>query len=300
MADHNKFELIAKLRERTGAGMMDCKRALEENDYDVERATAALKKKAAAQVAKKADRIASEGLALPFFSSDKNHVLILELNCETDFVSRGDSFKELMDQLGNLFLKQTPKTIEEAKALAAPLLSEATLKIGEKIDVRRFEVITKSPNQLFGTYVHTNSGLYGTLTALIVLEGGSQVLADNLAMHVSSNAPSYISLNDVPAELVAKEKLTQTEAIKLDPKNANKPQAIIEKIIEGKVNRLFAETTLSEQAYLLSENGALVKTVLAESKAVVKSLVRYKVGEGLEKRADNFAEEVLSVAKNTQ
>jgi elongation factor Ts len=300
MADQNKFELIAKLRERTGAGMMDCKRALEENDYDVERATAALKKKAAAQVAKKADRIASEGLALPYFSTDKNQVLVLELNCETDFVSRGEPFKQLIDQLGELFLTQLPKTIEEAKTLAAPFLSEATLKIGEKIDVRRFQLITKTPQQFFGTYVHTNSGLYGTLTALVVLEGGTQVLADNLAMHVSSNAPTYISLNDVPATLVAQEKATQTEAIKLDPKNASKPQAIIDKIIEGKVNRLFAESTLSEQAYLLSESGALVKSVLNESKAHVQSLVRYKVGEGLEKRADNFAEEVLSVAKNTQ
>jgi elongation factor Ts len=300
MADQNKFELIAKLRERTGAGMMDCKRALEENDYDVERATAALKKKAAAQVAKKADRIASEGLALPYFSTDKNQVLVLELNCETDFVSRGEPFKQLIDQLGELFLTQLPKTIEEAKTLAAPFLSEATLKIGEKIDVRRFQLITKTPQQFFGTYVHTNSGLYGTLTALVVLEGGTQVLADNLAMHVSSNAPTYISLNDVPATLVAQEKATQTEAIKLDPKNASKPQAIIDKIIEGKVNRLFAESTLSEQAYLLSESGALVKSVLNESKAHVQSLVRYKVGEGLEKRADNFAEEVLSFSKNTQ
>lgn len=299
MADQNKFELIAKLRERTGAGMMDCKRALEENDYDLERATASLKKKAAAQVAKKADRIASEGLALPYFSADKNRVLVLELNCETDFVSRGEPFKQLIDQLGNLYLTQSPKSLEEARTLAAPLLSEATLKIGEKIEVRRFEIVTKTPEQYFGTYVHTNSGLYGTLTALIVLEGGSQELADNLAMHISSNAPSYISLQEVPATLIEQEKVTQAEATKLDPKNANKPQAIIEKIIEGKVNRLFAETTLSEQAYLLSDSGAFVKTILAEAKAIVKSMVRFKVGEGLEKRADNFAEEVLSVSKNT-
>jgi|688.fasta_scaffold08384_11 elongation factor Ts len=299
MADQNKFELIAKLRERTGAGMMDCKRALEENDYDLEKATATLKKKAAAQVAKKADRIATEGLALPYFSNNKNQVLILELNCETDFVSRGEPFKQLIDQLGGLFLKQLPKTLVEAKTLAAPLLSEATLKIGEKIDVRRFHFLTLSKNQYFGTYVHTNSGLYGTLTALVVLEGGSQVLADNLAMHISSNAPIYISLNDVPKDVVLKEKTAQTDAIKLDPKNASKPQAIIEKIIEGKVNRLFAETTLAEQTYLLSESNALVKTVLGEAKATVKHMVRYKVGEGLEKRVDNFAEEVLSVAKNT-
>lgn len=299
MADQNKFELIAKLRERTGAGMMDCKRALEENHYDLEKATAALKKKAAAQVAKKADRIASEGLALPYFSSDKNQVLVLELNCETDFVSRGEPFKQLIDQLGSLFLKQQPKTIEEAKSLAAPYLSEATLKIGEKIDVRRFQYLTKTPKQFLGTYVHTNSGLYGTLTAMVVLEGGSQELADQLAMHISSNAPIYISLNDVPADIVIKEKKTQTDAIKLDPKNATKPQAIIDKIIEGKVNRIFADTTLTEQVYLLSEQGALVKTVLQDAKATVKAMVRFKVGEGLEKRADNFAEEVLSVAKNT-
>lgn len=300
MAD-NKFELIAKLRERTGAGMMDCKKALEENGNDLEKATAALRKKGVDKAATKATRIASEGLALTFFTKDKKEVLLLEVNCETDFVSRGEPFKKLVNETANILLAKRPKTVEEAKAFTATLYSEATMKIGEKLDLRRFAFLKLATGQFLGTYVHTNAGLYGTLAAAVVVQGGSQALADNIAMHIASTAPKYISLKSVPSDVVTKEKNAQVEAVKLDPKNANKPADILTKIIDGKVARVFADSTLEEQPYLLSESGELVKVVLAKEKVSVASMTRFKVGEGLEKRADDFASEVmLQVNKNTR
>lgn len=281
----NVIELIKVLRDRTGAGMMDCKKALMETDCDVEKAVEWLREKGIAKVAKKASRIAAEGLTHVVVNG--NEALILEINSETDFVSKSDAFKNLVVEVANVVLASKPADIEAAKALTQDIFTNATIKIGEKLDFRRFELVTKSDDQTFGSYIHMG----GKISVLVVENGANVEVAKGLAMQIAANNPQYVTTSDIPAEAIEKEKAVQMEAAKNDEKLKDKPEQALVKIIEGKVNKIFAESVLVKQDYLLDPSQK-VEQVLTSNKISVAKFVRYQVGEGIAKREENFAEEV--------
>jgi elongation factor Ts len=284
--------LIKELRERTGAGMMDCKKALIESDMDVTKAQAWLHEKGVLKAAKKADRVAAEGLALIY--QEGLTALLIEVNCETDFVSRGDAFRQLVQTAATMILQAKPNNLEAAVALTTNLFTEATVKIGEKLSLRRFVLRQREAQQLFGQYVHMN----GVVASLVLVSGGDQAFADQLAMHITDRQPQYPSLASVPASLIAEETAKQKAAVLEDPKYANKPEAILTKIVEGKVNTMFKEASLDMQPFMFSENEELTKVVLDRHKVIVQQFARFKVGEGIEKKVTDFAAEVMSQVKN--
>ena len=287
------IDLIKQLRDRTGAGLMDCKAALLNNDEDLDKATDWLREKGLAKAAKKADRIAAEGLALTKTCEKCGKTVILEVNCETDFVAKGDAFKELVDNVAGEILKNEPKDVEAAKELTTGLFTDATVKMGEKFDLRRFEVIEKGNNFVY-TYIHMG----GKIAVAVVLDKEDAELGKGLAMHIASNNPSYLDTNAIGADAIEHETKIQLEAAKQDPKLAGKPEEMLKKIIGGKVNKYFAEMVLVEQPYLMdTESGKKVGQVLQEKKTNVLKYVRYQVGEGIEKRKDDFASEVMSQMK---
>ena len=288
------IDLIKQLRDRTGAGLMDCKAALLNNDEDLDKATDWLREKGLAKAAKKADRIAAEGLALTKTCEKCGCTVILEVNCETDFVAKGDAFKELVDNVAGCILKNEPKDVEAAKELTKDLFTDATVKMGEKFDLRRFEVIEKGEGQFIYTYIHMG----GKIAVVVVLDKEDAELGKGLAMHIAANNPAYLNTQAIGADAIEHETKIQLEAAKQDPKLAGKPEEMLKKIIGGKVNKYFAEMVLVEQPYLLdTESGKKVGQVLEEKKTNVIKYVRYQVGEGIEKRKDDFASEVMSQMK---
>lgn len=292
MASANLIELIKILRERTGAGMMDCKKALEDNDLDLEKASDYLREKGIAKAAKKTDRVAAEGLANIKTCINCRKSIIYEVNCETDFVSRSDNFIEFVDQVGKTILHDEPKTMEEAKELINPILIDSTVKIGEKLDLRRYQIVHLEGGQASGTYIHMG----GKIAAVVVLNKDDQELADNLAMHIAANNPLYIDKSAIPADVKDKETAIQIELMKGDPKFASKPIEMLHKIVEGKVNKILFEAVLSEQTYLLDESKT-VGQVLLENNVKIVEMIRYQMGEGIEKRQDDFASEVMNQVK---
>lgn len=277
--------LIKQLRDRTGAGMTDCKKALEETNNDIEAACDWLREKGIAKAAKKSGRIAAEGTTYVLTSG--NDAVILEVNSETDFVAKSDAFKDLVKEVANILLDKKPNNVEEAKEVTKELFTNATVKIGEKLDLRRFEILHKEDNQTFGSYIHMG----GKISALLVLNGDNAEAAQGIAMHIAANRPTYLTTNDIPAEAVAQETAIQMEASKQDEKLANKPANVLENIIKGKVSKYFAESVLVEQDYLL-EPGTKVGAYLKNHSLSIVKFVRFETGEGLEKRVENFAEEV--------
>ncbi len=292
MASQNMIELIKVLRERTGAGMMDCKKALEENNMDVEKACDWLREKGIAKAVKKASRIAAEGLTTVLNEKDKREAIILEVNCETDFVARGDAFKDLVMSVSSLLLEEKPADLEAAKELTKDLFIDASVKIGEKLDLRRFQIVTYNAGEGVGTYIHMG----GKISTLVVLDKEDAELEKGLAMHIAANSPIYIAESDVPASVIEHEKTIQLEASKKDEKLQGKPLPVLEKIVEGKVKKALSEQTLFDQTYLL-DGESKVETILKNKGIKIKSFIRYQVGEGLEKRVDNFAEEVMKEMK---
>ncbi len=290
MASKNMIELIKVLRERTGAGMMDCKRALEASNEDVEKAIDWLREKGIAKAAAKAARIAAEGVASTLVKG--NEAVIVEINCETDFVSKGEAFHKLVDDAMNMTLAHKPSTIEAARELTAPLFTDATVAMGEKFSYRRYEIVSKSQGEGFGSYVHMG----GKIAVLVLLDKDNPELAKGLAMHIAANNPAYITAEAIPAEVIDKEKAIALEASKTDEKLVNKPEKVLHAIIEGKVKKFLAEQTLSDQAYLL-DGEKTVGQVLKENGAKVLKFYRYAVGEGIEKRVDNFVDEVMNAVK---
>ena len=277
--------LIKQLRDRTGAGMTDCKKALEETNNDIEAACDWLREKGIAKAAKKSGRIAAEGTTYVLTSG--NDAVILEVNSETDFVAKSDAFKDLVKEVANILLDKKPANVEEAKEVTKELFTNATVKIGEKLDLRRFEILHKEDNQTFGSYIHMG----GKISALLVLNGDNAEAAQGIAMHIAANRPTYLTTNDIPAEAVAQETAIQMEASKQDEKLANKPANVLENIIKGKVSKYFAESVLVEQDYLL-EPGTKVGAYLKNHSLSIVKFVRFETGEGIEKRVENFAEEV--------
>ncbi len=285
---------VKALREKTGAGMMDCKKALTECDGDIEKASEWLREKGIAKAAKKAGRIAAEGATR--VAVDNNTAVIFEVNSETDFVAKNEQFLALMDTIQNLLLKNKPSTLEEAMAATADgktleeLVTDATATIGEKITFRRFEVVEKTDADAFGAYIHMG----GKISALAVLTGTNDtVVAKDVAMQVASMNPQYVSRENMPQEAIENERHVQMEILKNDPKLSNKPEKVLHGIVEGRLTKSLQEICLVDQVYF-KEPDLKVGQYVKNHNASVKSFVRYAVGEGIEKRQENFAEEVMS------
>ena len=282
---------VKELREKTGAGMMDCKNALAETNGDMEKAIDWLREKGIAKSAKKAGRIAAEGLTKVLV--DGNKAVLVEINSETDFVAKNEQFLKLLDDTCKTIVASDAKDNEAALALACnghTLNDEfvnATATIGEKIVLRRFEVLTKSDAEVFGDYIHMG----GKTSSLCIMEGGDAELAHHIAMQVASMQPSYVSSADMPADIVERERKVQTEIVNADEKFAGKPEQVIKGAIEGKVSKALKDMCLVDQEYFLDSNKK-VSQVLKDANATCKVFARYLVGEGLEKREENFADEV--------
>ena len=283
---------VKDLRERTGAGMMDCKKALTECDGDIDKAIDWLREKGIAKAAKKESRIAAEGLSKVVV--DGNKACMVEINTETDFVSKNDHFLKLLDTTANAILHSDAKNNEEALALVVDgktlgdLFIEAISTIGEKITLRRFEVLEKSDADTFGVYMHNG----GQISVCLILEGSSdEQVAKHMAMQVASMAPSYVSRDDMPQDVVDHERAIQTEIVKNDEKLAGKPEKVLAGMIEGKVSKSLQDMCLVDQIYFL-EPDKKCGQYLKEQGTKVAKFTRYLVGEGLEKREENFAEEV--------
>lgn len=289
--------LVKELREKTGAGMMDCKKALTECDGDMEKSIDWLREKGIAKAAKKSDRIAAEGLSRAAVNG--NTGVIFEVNSETDFVAKNDQFLALLDTVEKTLIDNKPADVEAALACAsadgslADVITNATATIGEKISLRRLAIVEKSDEEFFGSYVHMG----GKISALVVLKGAAdEKVAKDMAMQVASMAPQYVDRDAMPAEVVEHERKVQTEIVKNDEKLANKPEKVLAGIIEGKISKNLKDLCLVEQEFFLNPDQK-VGQYLKEHNAEVVSFVRYAVGEGMEKREENFAEEVMSQIK---
>lgn len=288
--------MVKELREKTGAGMMDCKKALQETNGDMDQAVDYLREKGISSAAKKADRVAAEGAAYTLI--DGNTAVLLEVNCETDFVTKNDQFKELLDELARHLLARKPSHVEEV--LTQPLhgdgdtvetfINKTVAKIGEKITLRRFVIAEKTDADAFGAYIHMG----GTIGALAIVEGTTDdAFAKDIAMHIAAVNPKFVSRDAVDVETVEKER----EVLKQQALNEGKPEKIVEKMVEGRLGKFFEEICLLEQNFV-KDPDIKVKKLLADKGATVQAFTRYQVGEGIEKREENFAEEVRNQMKN--
>lgn len=284
--------MVKELREKTGAGMMDCKKALVETNGDMEKAIDYLREKGISNAAKKAERIAAEGLSNIYIKG--NDAVVVELNSETDFVAKNAEFKELLDKIGNTILENNVTSMEEALNTKCgdetinDLIVNATAKIGEKISLRRFEKVTKTDSQVFGSYLHMG----GKISSLTIIEGGNEEVARDVAMQAAAMRPQYINIESVPAEDLEREKAVIKEQVI----NEGKKPEFADKIVEGRIRKFYEETVLEEQAFI-KDSGLTVKAYLENNKATLVKLVKYEVGEGMEKRNDDFAAEVMSQIK---
>ena len=283
---------VAELRAKTGAGMMDCKKALSETNGDINAAIDYLREKGIAKAAKKESRIAAEGLANVYISGNK--AVILEVNSETDFVSKNEEFRAMIDTIGEALLKSDVKTIDEAKELATSegtigeLIVNKTAKIGEKLSLRRFEILTKNDDEHFGSYIHMG----GKIAALTVVKGASEDVAKDVSMQAAAMKPLYLNPSDVPADVLDNEK----NVLKEQAINEGKPADIAEKMVQGRIQKFYKEICLAEQAFIKDGDLSVAKYVANNGGEILK-MVRYEVGEGMEKRNDNFAEEVMNQVK---
>ena len=287
----SNIELIKILRERTGAGMMDCKRALDETNNDVDKATDWLREKGIAKQAKKADRIAAEGLAL-IEKCCCGAACVCEVNCETDFVANSDPFKALVSECCKKALSTKPADVAALSEAVKTEFTDAAVKLGEKLTIRRFDIVYTNEGEGLGTYIHQG----GKIAVIVRLEKDNPELAKGLAMQIAANSPKYVLESDIPASVIEAETKIQLEASKNDPKLANKPEAALANIVKGKVHKILSESVLAEQDYLLDPSKK-VGDVLKAADNKVLQFVRYQVGEGLEKRHDDFAKEVMGQVK---
>lgn len=287
----SNIELIKILRERTGAGMMDCKRALDETNNDVDKATDWLREKGIAKQAKKADRIAAEGLAL-IEKCCCGAACVCEVNCETDFVANSDPFKALVSECCKKALSTKPADVAALSEAVKSEFTDAAVKLGEKLTIRRFDIVYTNEGEGLGTYIHQG----GKIAVIVRLEKDNPELAKGLAMQIAANSPKYVLESDIPASVIEAETKIQLEASKNDPKLANKPEAALANIVKGKVHKILSESVLAEQDYLLDPSKK-VGDVLKAADNKVLQFIRYQVGEGLEKRHDDFAKEVMAQVK---
>lgn len=281
---------VKELREKTGAGMLDCKKALQESEGNMEKAIDWLREKGISKAAKKESRIAAEGLSEILV--DGNKAVILEINSETDFVAKNAEFTNFVSLLAKVVLENCPKTMEEAMELPMgdgtvnSSLINLIAKIGEKISFRRFEIVEKNDNQVFGVYNHQNLGKINVIT---VLDGDNSEIARDVAMHIAAMNPGYLSRSDVPEDVINHEK----DVIKKQAIEEGKPAEIAEKMVNGRINKFYKEVCLLEQPFIKDPDLDVAGYAKANNMAVVK-FVRFEVGEGMEKRNDDFASEVMS------
>ena len=283
--------LVKELRERTGAGMMECKKMLVETDGNIETAIEELRKRGAAQADKKAGRIAAEGVTLNLVNAGTG--VVVEVNSETDFSAKNEDFTGFSNQVANAILANKPADVEALSASeieGGGSVEEARqaliAKIGENINVRRFEVLEAGDGGLVGSYQHGN-----TISVLVKLSGGSDELAKDIAMHIAASRPVCISVDQVPADLLTKER----EIFTAQAAESGKPPEIMEKIVDGRIAKYLKEVTLLGQPFVKNPDQTIEK-LLKSANASVEQFVRYEVGEGIEKKADDFVNEVMAQA----
>ncbi len=293
-------EAVKQLRERTGAGMMECKKALVESNGDLDAAAENMRKAGLAKADKKASRVAAEGVVFVEKSADGKTGVLVEVNSETDFVARGDDFRGFAEAVARAALAAGATSAEAANNLK--LSSGETVdekrraliaKLGENLTVRRVTLV-KAPTMV-GSYVHTDN----KKAALVAVEGGDADLARDLAMQVVAASPRYLTPADAPAEMVSKEREIATDQVKNEPANAKKPPEILAKIIDGKVRKAVDEFALVSQAFV-KDSTLTIDKLVKNAKAAIKSFERYEVGAGIEKKQGDFAAEVMEQVKAAQ
>ena len=279
--------LIKKLKDMTNAGLMDCKKALEASNEDIDEAVKWLREKGISKAAKKADRIAAEGSSLVMVDGD--NAVIVELNCETDFVSANEKFTNLLEKIAKTIINSDAKTVEEALELKTDEgtlnddIINVTATMGEKISLRRFTKVTKSDKEVFGKYIHMG----GKISALCLVEGTDEAVANDVAMHLAAMNPKYVDRDSVPGSVIEEEsKVLKEQAI-----NEGKPADIAEKMVQGRINKYYKDIVITEQEFVKNPD-VTVGTYLKNNNSTLKDMIRYEVGEGIEKKEENFAEEV--------
>ena len=280
--------MVKELRESSGAGMLDCKKALEATNGNMEEAINWLREKGISKAAKKASRIAAEGLA--FAKIMDNKAVIVEVNSETDFVAKNEEFKNLVNEIANVVLENNPTSVEEALEVEqngkklADNISEKIATIGEKISFRRFEILEKESNQIFGTYSHMG----GKIVTVVIIDGQDAELAKDIAMQAAAMKPLYLNRDEVPSDRVEKEREVLTEQAENEGLDKNK----LPMIVNGRLNKFFEEVCLVDQSFIKENKMKVSKYVESKNSNIIK-FIRYEVGEGIEKKEENFADEVM-------
>lgn len=285
-------KMVKELRDRTSAGIMDCKKALVKADGDIDKAVDILRENGAAKAAKKAGRTAAEGLAE--YAIDGNDAVLVEINSETDFVASNDKFVNFVEGATKAILASKPANVEAA--LKVPMagstigeqLTNLTAVIGEKITLRRFDLISKTDDEVFGAYKHNG----GAIVAIVTMKGGNEKAAKNIAMHVAAINPEYLNKDSVPASELKHQKDVFTK----ETEKEGKPAKIVPKIVEGRVNKYLSEICLVDQPYVKDDKQSVAEYAKSEGGEVV-GFARYEVGEGIAKKQENFAEEVAEQMK---
>ncbi len=286
--------LVKDLREMTGAGMLDCKKALEATNGSIDEAVNWLREKGISKAAKKANRVAAEGIASILIRG--NEAAIVEVNSETDFVAKNEEFLAMVQEILKTIIDNNVSTIEEALALNTnnetieSLIVNKTAKIGEKLSLRRFKKITKKDNEQFGSYIHMG----GKIATLIVTENTTEDVAKDIAMHAAAMRPLYLKSSEVPTDVLEKEK----EVIREQLINEGKPAERIDNILVGKINKYYEDVVLENQIFIKAENKESVAKYVENNGGKITSMTRYEVGEGIDKKEENFADEVAKQINN--
>lgn len=287
--------LVKELREKTGAGMMDCKKVLTETDGDMEKAIELLRERGIAKAAKKSGRVAAEGLVEAVISEDGKTGAIIEVNSETDFVAKNEEFKTFVENVANQVLKTNPKDVEELLAQPAMFEEGKTVQeslvgkiatIGENLTIRRF--VRFESEGLVEKYIHGD----GKIAVLVNMKKGDSIVAKDICMQIAAARPEYVRREEVPEERVAKE----MEILKVQTMNEGKPEAIAEKIVQGRIGKFYEEICLVDQAFVKDPN-MKISELLKQKDAEVAEFARFEKGEGIEKKEENFAEEVMKQIK---
>ena len=284
---------VMTLREKSGAGMLECKKALTDADGDMEKAAELLRERGIAKAVKKEGRIAAEGAVGAYVCPECGVGVLLEINCESDFVSRGDKFHEIVDKVAKVIAAERPANVDalnECKIdgdTVKNYITNQTAVIGEKISIRRFEIFdTKGKIE---TYIHMG-GKVGVMVEAVDFKDGAEETLHDVALQIAAAKPSYVNKTEVPAEVIAKEKEIMLVQMQNDPKNANKPANILEKIVEGKLGKFYQDNCLLDQAFVKDDSQTVGQVI--GSKFKVARFVRFEMGEGLEKKSENLQDEV--------
>lgn len=280
---------VKELRERTGAGMLDCKKALDACEGDMDKAIDWLREKGISKAAKKEGRIAAEGVCV--VKAEGSNAVILEVNSETDFVAQNKEFLDFTNYLADVLLKNDATTVEDALKIndggetIGDKLINLTAKIGEKLSLRRFEKVNKTDDEVFGTYTHMG----GKIGSLVVLKGANSDVAKDVCMHIAAMAPVCLNKEDVPADMIEHEKTVITEQVM----NEGKPQEIALKMVNGRINKFYKEICLADQEFI-KDSSVNVSTYVKNNGGEIVKFVRFAVGEGIEKKEEDFAQEVMN------